>query len=60
MMTNTFNPIESAVLNAAQTAADTHAAPEYRSAFYKRLLGKELTEGETRAYKPTATATLFP
>ena len=50
MMKNTFNPIESAVLNAAQTVTDTHAAPEYRSAFYKRLLGKELTEGETRAY----------
>ncbi len=48
-MTN-FNPIESAVLNAAQTPADTHAAPEYRSAFYKNLLGKDLTETESRAY----------
>ncbi len=38
---DTFNPIESAVMNAAQATADTHAAPEYRSAFYKRLLGKE-------------------
>lgn len=47
---NTFNPIESAVMNAAQATADTHAAPEYRSAFYKRLLGKELTEGENRAF----------
>ncbi len=47
---NTFNPIKSAVLNAAQTPADSHAAPEYRSAFYKRLLGKELTETESRAF----------
>lgn len=47
---NNFNPIESAVISAAQTPADTHAAPEYRSAFYKRLLGKELTEGENRAF----------
>ena len=48
-MTN-FNPIESAVLNAAQTPADTHAAPEYRSAFFKKLLGKDLTDPENRAY----------
>ena len=47
-MTN-FNPIESAVLNAAQTPADTHAAPEYRSAFFKKLLGKDLTDPENRA-----------
>lgn len=51
---NTFNPIESAVISAAQTPADTHAAPEYRSAFFKRLLGKELTEGETRAFATAA------
>lgn len=50
-MNNTsFNPIESAVLNAATTNPDTHAAPEYRSAFFKNLLGKELTEGENRAF----------
>ena len=50
-MNNTsFNPIESAVLNAATTHPDTHAAPEYRSAFFKNLLGKELTEGENRAF----------
>ena len=50
-MNNTsFNPIESAVLNAANTTPDTHAAPEYRSAFFKNLLGKELTEGENRAF----------
>lgn len=47
---NNFNPIESAILNATQTTADTHAAPEYRSAFYKRMLGKELTETESRAF----------
>ena len=50
-MNNTsFNPIESAVLNAATTNPDTHAAPEYRSAFFKNLLGKELTESENRAF----------
>lgn len=47
---NHFNPIESAVLNAVTVNSDTHAAPEYRSAFYKRLLGKELTDSETRAF----------
>ena len=41
-----FNPIESAVLNAANVNPDTHATPEYRAAFYKKLLGKELTETE--------------
>jgi len=46
---NNFNPIESAVMGAAQTPADTHATPEYRSAFFKNLLGKELSEAETRA-----------
>ena len=45
-----FNPIESAVLNAANVNPDTHAAPEYRAAFFKKLLGKELTEGEARAF----------
>ncbi len=30
-------------------AADTHNTPEYRSAFYKTLLGKELTDSESRA-----------
>jgi HK97 family phage major capsid protein/HK97 family phage prohead protease len=51
MSTQTFNPIESAVFDAAKGAgiADTHAAPEYRSAFYKSLLGQTLSEAETRA-----------
>ena len=31
-----FNPIESAVLNTAAQAADTHASPEYRTAFFFR------------------------
>lgn len=47
-MMNTFNPIESAVLNTANTT-DSHATAEYRSAFFKTLMGKELTEGESRA-----------
>lgn len=47
---NNFNPIESAVLNAAQATPDTHATPEYRSAFFKKLLGRELTESENRAF----------
>jgi HK97 family phage major capsid protein len=47
---NNFNPIESAVLSAAQSTPDTHATPEYRSAFYKSLLGKDLTDAEARAY----------
>lgn len=46
----TFNPIESAVLNMTPANPDTHATPEYRSAFFKHLLGRELTEGETRAF----------
>lgn len=51
---NYFNPIESAVLKGAAMNPDTHAAPEYRSAFFKRLLGKELTDGETRAFGAAA------
>lgn len=51
---NHFNPIESAVLNGIAVNPDTHATPEYRSAFYKRLLGKELNDGETRAFGAAA------
>lgn len=50
----TFNPIESAVMNAAQHCADTHAADEYRSAFFKRLLGRDLTDAENRAFTAAA------
>ena len=44
-----FNPI-TATLEAKQTPTDTHNTPEYRTAFYKSLMGKELTDAESRAY----------
>lgn len=45
-----FNPI-TATLEANQIAqTDTHNAPEYRTAFYKSLMGKELTDAENRAF----------
>ena len=44
-----YNPI-TAGLEKTTVNPDTHAAPEYRTAFFKSLLGKELSEGETRAY----------
>ena len=47
---NNFNPIESAILNVVSNNPDSHATAEYRSAFFKQLLGKELTENETRAF----------
>ena len=45
-----FNPI-TASLEKGASNPDTHANPEYRTAFFKSLLGKELTDGETRAYQ---------
>lgn len=45
-----FNPIESAVLNQTATETNSHNTPEYRSAFFKRLLDKELTEAEQRVF----------
>ena len=45
-----FNPIESAVMNQAAANTNTHDTPEYRSAFFKNLLGKPLTEGEQRSF----------
>ena len=45
-----FNPIESAVMNQAAVSTNTHDTPEYRSAFFKNLLGKPLTEGEQRSF----------
>lgn len=45
-----FNPIESAVMNQAAVNINTHDTPEYRSAFFKDLLGKPLTEGEQRSF----------
>lgn len=50
MMNSNFNPI-TASLEKGNASTDTHAAPEYRSAFFKRLLGKELTDGENRAFE---------
>jgi HK97 family phage major capsid protein len=55
---NTFNrqlsPITGVVFDTAASAArgteDAHNAPEYRSAFFKSLLGHNLSEAETRAY----------
>jgi HK97 family phage major capsid protein len=47
-MSDKFNPITASLETATQTP-DTHATPEYRSAFFKSLLGKDLTETETRA-----------
>lgn len=44
-----YNPI-TASLEKNSPNPDTHATPEYRAAFFKTLLGKELTDGEARAY----------
>ncbi|GHU95340.1 hypothetical protein FACS1894208_08000 [Clostridia bacterium] len=43
-----FNPITASLEKGVQQT-DTHATPEYRAAFYKSLLGQELTDGENRA-----------
>ena len=45
-----FNPITANLEAGHNTVTDTHAAPEYRTAFYKTLMGKELTDGENRAF----------
>jgi HK97 family phage major capsid protein len=47
--TMSYNPI-TASLEKGVSQTDTHATPEYRAAFYKSLLGQELTDGETRAF----------
>ncbi len=44
-----FNPI-TANLEKSNITMDTHNTAEYRSAFFKRMLGKELTDGENRAF----------
>lgn len=49
-----FNPI-TASLEKGVANFDTHATPEYRAAFFKSLLGKEMTDGETRAYQTAQT-----
>lgn len=45
-----YNPI-TASLEKGVANPDTHATPEYRTAFFKSLLGKKMTDGETRAYQ---------
>ena len=49
---NKFNPITSAILDTTgvSNSTDTLATPEYRTAFYKSLLGQSLNESETRAF----------
>ncbi len=47
-MNTTFNPVTASLEKGVNTT-DTHATPEYRSAFYKSLLGQELTNAENRA-----------
>ncbi|MDL2224934.1 phage major capsid protein [Eubacteriales bacterium OttesenSCG-928-M02] len=49
-----FNPI-TASLEKGAGITDPHATPEYRAAFYKSLLGKEMTDGEIRAYQTAQT-----
>ena len=45
-----FNPITANLEANHNTVTDTHDTPEYRTAFYKTLMGKELTDGENRAF----------
>lgn len=45
-----YNPITANLEANHNTGNDTHATPEYRMAFYKTLLGKELTDAENRAF----------
>lgn len=45
-----FNPITANLEANRNTVTDTHSTPEYRAAFYKTLMGKELTDGENRAF----------
>lgn len=44
-----FNPITANLEANKNIAADSHSTPEYRSAFFKTLLGKDLTDAESRA-----------
>ena len=45
-----FNLITATLEANHNPMTDTHAAPEYRTAFYKTLMGRELTDAESRAY----------
>ena len=44
-----FNPIAAVLEKGNAATTDTHNTVEYRSAFFKRLMGKDLTDGESRA-----------
>lgn len=44
-----FNPIAAGLEKGNAAITDTHNTAEYRSAFFKRLMGKDLTDGESRA-----------
>ena len=46
-----FNPITANLEGSHNTVTDTHDTPEYRSAFFKTMLGRELTDSESRAYQ---------
>lgn len=46
---STFNPIM-ASLEKSAASPDTHATAEYRAAFFKSLLSRELTDSEARAF----------
>ena len=46
----TMNPIIANLEANHNPVTDTHDTPEYRTAFYKTLMGKELTDGENRAF----------
>lgn len=45
-----FNPITASLEASRNTVTDTHNTPEYRTAFYKTLMGRELTDAESRAF----------
>lgn len=45
-----FNPITANLEGSHNTVTDTHAVPEYRMVFYKTLMGKELTDTQSRAF----------
>jgi HK97 family phage major capsid protein len=47
---NMFNPVTSSLEVKAENR-DSHSTAEYRTAFFKNLLGAEMTDAETRAYQ---------
>ena len=46
---NQFNPITASLETQAQQTRDITATPEYRTAFFKSLLGQDMTDAESRA-----------